>query len=297
MPAENRSLSGYWNRYHWLRVAFAGLLGFAVTLFTMEIISIRAVSLTPLSIALAAVSGSLLGISLVGSLSAWGIRRKLASQNVQLDAALNNMIQGLCMFDAQNRLLVWNERYRAMYNIDPEHIWRGCTIRDLLDARIAAGTFPLDPARYDADLRAAVTRGNTFVVTVELADGRIIDVVNQPTKDGGWVAMHEDITERRKAERELEHTRTFPQYHHRERAVADHREGHSGSEVFAGQPRRREISGRRPRVADRQGRCDGAAESQRAIDRGRRPKGGGVAARSPSSTSTSWLRPATARAS
>ena len=128
---------------------------------------------------------------------------------MQLDAALNNMIQGLCMFDGQNRLLVWNERYRAMYNIDPKHIWLGCTIRDLLDARIAAGTFPLDPARYDADLRAAVTRGNTFVVNVELADGRIIDVVNQPTKDGGWVAMHEDITERRKAERELEHTRTF----------------------------------------------------------------------------------------
>ncbi len=210
MQAANRSLSKYWTRYrHWRMVAFAGVLGFAVTLVVVEIIGTYSVSLTPLSIALAAVSGSLLGICLVGSLSAWGIRRKLAGQNVQLDAALNNMIQGLCMFDAQNRLLVWNERYRAMYNIDPKHIWRGCTIRDLLDARIAAGTFPLDPARYDADLRAAVTRGNTFVVNVELNDGRIIDVVNQPTKDGGWVAMHEDITERRKAERELEHTRTF----------------------------------------------------------------------------------------
>jgi diguanylate cyclase (GGDEF)-like protein/PAS domain S-box-containing protein len=210
MQAANRSLSRYWTKYrHWPRVAFAGVLGFAVTLLAMEIVSAHALSLTPLSIALAAVSGSLLGICLVGSLSAGGIRRKLASQNVQLDAALNNMIQGLCMFDAQNRLVVWNERYRAMYNIDPKHIWRGCTIRDLLDARIAAGTFPLDPARYDADLRAAVTRGNTFIVTVELADGRIIDVVNHPIKDGGWVAMHEDITERKKAERELEHTRAF----------------------------------------------------------------------------------------
>jgi diguanylate cyclase (GGDEF)-like protein/PAS domain S-box-containing protein len=210
MQAANRSLSKYWTRYrHWSPVAFAGVLGFAVTLLAMEIVSTRAPSLTPLSIALAAVSGSLLGICVAGSLSAWGIRRKLASQNVQLDAALNNMIQGLCMFDAQNRLVVWNERYRAMYNIDLKHIWRGCTIRDLLDARIAAGTFPLDPARYDADLRAAVTRGNNFVVTVELADGRIIDVVNHPTKDGGWVAMHEDITERKKAERELEHTRAF----------------------------------------------------------------------------------------
>jgi len=210
MQAANRSLSRHSTRYgHWRLVAFAGVLGFAVTLLTMEIISTRELSLTPLSIALAAVSGSLFGICLVGSLSAWGIRHKLASQNVQLDAALNNMIQGLCMFDAQNRLVVWNERYRAMYNIDPTRIRRGCTIRDLLDARAAAGTFPLDPARYDADLRAAVARGNTFVVTVELADGRIIDVVNHPIKDGGWVAMHEDITERKKAERELEHTRAF----------------------------------------------------------------------------------------
>ncbi len=50
------------------------------------------------------------------------------------------------MFDAQNRLVVWNERYRDMYRIDPHRIWRGCTVRDLLEARIAAGTFPLDPA-------------------------------------------------------------------------------------------------------------------------------------------------------
>ena len=119
------------------------------------------------------------------------------------------MIQGLCMFDAQNRLLVWNERYRAMYNIDRGRIWRGCTIRDLLDARIAAGTFPLDPGRYDAELRAALKQGKTFTLNVELNDGRIIAVVNQPIKGGGWVATHEDITERKRAERELEHTRTF----------------------------------------------------------------------------------------
>ena len=38
---------------------------------------------------------------------------------MRLDGAINNMIQGLCMFDAQNQLVVWNERYRAMYSIDP----------------------------------------------------------------------------------------------------------------------------------------------------------------------------------
>ena len=114
------------------------------------------------------------------------------------------------MFDAQNRLLVWNERYRAMYNIDPKLIWRGCTIRDLLDARIAAGTFPLDPRqlRFRSARRISRTARN-FTLNIELADGRIIDVVNQPIKGGGWVVMHEDITERKKAARELEHTRSF----------------------------------------------------------------------------------------
>jgi diguanylate cyclase (GGDEF)-like protein/PAS domain S-box-containing protein len=133
----------------------------------------------------------------------------LKTQAQLMQAAIGNMIQGLCMFDAQNRLLVWNERYRAMYNIDPLRIWRGCTIRDLLDARIAAGTFPLDPARYDGELRAALKEGKTFTLNIELADGRIIAVVNQPIKGGGWLATHDDITERKRAEHELEHTRSF----------------------------------------------------------------------------------------
>ena len=182
---------------------------FAFTLLAMEILSARAMSLTSLTVVLAAVAGSLLGVCVVGAISGWHIRRKLASQNLLLDAAIDNMVQGLCMFDAQNRLLVWNERYRAMYSIDAKRIWRGCTIRDLLDARIAAGTFPLDPARYDDDLRAALKLGKTYVITVELTDGRVVEVVNQPIKGGGWVATHEDISERTCAKYELEQTRAF----------------------------------------------------------------------------------------
>lgn len=193
----------------WRMIAFAGLLGLVATLAVMEVIGAYSASLTLLSIALAAVVGSLFGVYLVGTVSASRIRRKLSEQNMRLDGAINNMIQGLCMFDAQNRLVVWNERYRAMYNIDPRRIWRGATIRDLLDARIAAGTFPLDPGRYDAELRAALKKGKTLTLNIELNDGRVIAVVNQPIKGGGWVATHEDITERKRAERELEHTRSF----------------------------------------------------------------------------------------
>src|SRR5262249_6894144 len=119
------------------------------------------------------------------------------------------MNQGLCMFDAQGRIAIWNERYRQMYNIDPRDIWRGCNVPDLLASRMKAGTFPLDPDRYDADLRAAFMQGRAFTLNVDLKDGRTIAVVNQPMPGGGWVATHEDVSERKRAERELESTRTF----------------------------------------------------------------------------------------
>jgi diguanylate cyclase (GGDEF)-like protein/PAS domain S-box-containing protein len=193
----------------WQMIAVAGALGFAATLALVEAIGAYSMSLTKLSIALAAGLGSVLAVAVVGSISSWRMRRKLGERNAQLDGAINNMAHGLCMFDAQNRLLVWNERYRAMYNIDPAGIWRGCTIRDLLDARIAAGTFPLDVAHYEADLSAAIAKGETFPIEVELADGRIVRVANQPIKGGGWTATHEDVTHYKRAKRELEQTRSF----------------------------------------------------------------------------------------
>ena len=189
------------------RAIFAGVLAIAATLAMAEAAYVFSVPPGTILFTLVAVA-IVLGVCLVASMSA-RIRQKMSEQNLQLDVALNNMNQGLCMFDAQNLLVVWNERYREMYNIDPRHIWRGCTIRDLLDARIAARTFPLDPARYDQELRAALKERTAFTLNIELKDGRTIAVVNQPMKDGGWVATHEDITERKRAERELERTRSF----------------------------------------------------------------------------------------
>ncbi len=196
-------------RRDWQIVTLAGTLGFAIAFAVMEAAVAYSMALHALSIALVVVAGLMLSMGVGIRLSARHVRQNLGGEKARLDAALNNMIQGLCMFDAQNRLLVWNERYRAMYNIDPKRIWRGCTIRDLLDARIAAGMFPLDPERYDRELRVALKQGKTFTLNIELADGRTIAVLNQPTESGGWVATHEDITERKRAERELERTRLF----------------------------------------------------------------------------------------
>ena len=204
-----RTLGNLRNYRDWRIVVIAGALGFLVTLALMEVIGIFSVPLNTLTVALAAAVGALFGMLVAGSLSSRRIRKMLYEQNMRLDGAVNNMIQGLCMFDAKNRLVVWNQRYIDMYRIDPKRVWRGCTVRDLLEARVAAGSLPLDADRYEADLYAALEQGKTFTMTVDVGDGRIIAVVNQPMQNGGWVATHEDITERKRAERELEQTRAF----------------------------------------------------------------------------------------
>jgi len=187
----------------WPLASIAGVLVIIATVIVMAI-----AGASP-SVAFAAVVGAAIGFFVAGAVAVWRFRQTMRDENVRLDGALNNMNQGLCMFDTENQLVVWNERYVRMYRIDPKRIWLGCTIRDLLDARIAAGTFPLDPGRYDADLRLALREGKAFTLTIELPDGRVIAVVNQPTLGGGWVATHEDITERKRAERDLEQTRQF----------------------------------------------------------------------------------------
>jgi diguanylate cyclase (GGDEF)-like protein/PAS domain S-box-containing protein len=134
---------------------------------------------------------------------------RLREQHLRLDAALNNMNQGLVMFDASERLVVCNDRYIKLYGLSPEIVKPGCTVRELLEHRTATGTFSGNVDEYLERLLAAVRNGTTSCVTVELSDGRIIDVVNQPMAAGGWVATHEDITERRKAERALARTHAF----------------------------------------------------------------------------------------
>ncbi|MGE5535903.1 MAG: EAL domain-containing protein, partial [Acidobacteriota bacterium] len=189
---------------HFTGMAAIGLIPDSISRFDAS-----AFSDTSLSLAIAAVTTFVLAMCVIG---AWSDRRtkdKLDEQNRLLDGALNNMSQGLCMFDASSTLLLWNQRYIDMYNIDAARIRRGSTVRDLLNARLAAGTFPLDPDAYEVDLRTSLTEGRAFARNVELGDGRIIAVINQPMESGGWVATHEDITERKKAERELEHTRAF----------------------------------------------------------------------------------------
>jgi diguanylate cyclase (GGDEF)-like protein len=122
-----------------------------------------------------------------------------------LRTLLDNMSQGVLMFDADTRLIFCNRRYLEMYAISPAAAKPGCTLRDLLEHRMSAGTFSGDPDAYVSELLARVAAGRTTGSVVELEDRRIISIVSKPLAGGGWLATHEDITERQRAEERIAH--------------------------------------------------------------------------------------------
>ncbi len=125
---------------------------------------------------------------------------KLAEQKTILDAALNNMSQGLCMFNSSARLVACNQRYIRMYNLSSAAVEPGCPLVDMLQHRRAAGTFVQEPQEYAAHLQGEMKQGKTISLITETGDGRTISVVNEPMENGGWVATHEDITEAKRQE-------------------------------------------------------------------------------------------------
>jgi diguanylate cyclase (GGDEF)-like protein len=130
---------------------------------------------------------------------------ELQAQNTRFDAAISNMSQGLVMFDADARLVICNQRFIAMYRLEAEGIKPGDTLQHVIDRRIANGTFAGDPKPFVANIVAAIKAERRNTQFVELDDGRTIAVVRQPMPGGGWVATHEDITERRQAEMKIAH--------------------------------------------------------------------------------------------
>ncbi|WP_428535123.1 putative bifunctional diguanylate cyclase/phosphodiesterase [Rhodopila sp.] len=125
----------------------------------------------------------------------------------RFDVALNNISQGVCFFDGQQRLILANRSYAEIYGLAVEHVRPGMTLREIVDLRYAAGSCPeMTQAEYLAWRdRVQVGSGKSDSI-VTLKNGKIISIHHRPMPDKGWVATHEDITERRRAEERLAYT-------------------------------------------------------------------------------------------
>jgi diguanylate cyclase (GGDEF)-like protein/PAS domain S-box-containing protein len=160
-------------------------------------------SLSPEALALAIANAALLilGLSLASAFSDSRLRHK----DRQFAAAVNNMSQGVVMFDTAERLVVCNRRYVEMYGLSADVVKPGCTLRDLIRNRRETGSLDRDPEQYRAELLSAMAQGKTISWIVETPDGRAISVINRPIPGGDWVGTHEDITERKRAEARIAH--------------------------------------------------------------------------------------------
>jgi diguanylate cyclase (GGDEF)-like protein len=137
------------------------------------------------------------------------IVRKLLQQNLlekqRLDTAIDNMTQGLMLFDSSHRLVVCNQRYVEMFGVSTEVVKPGCTIRNLLQHRKDIGSFTGDVEEYCSNLFHKMAQGKVFETILGTPDGGTIQVLYRPLPDGGWVTTLEDITERRRAEERITH--------------------------------------------------------------------------------------------
>jgi diguanylate cyclase (GGDEF)-like protein len=135
--------------------------------------------------------------------------RKLSKQHLmerqRLDTAINNMTQGLLMFDSSHRLVVANDRYMEMFGVSPAVVKPGCTMYQLLNHRKETGTFKDDVDEYCRKLFRKIAQGKVFQTILEAADGSSIQVLYRPLPHGGWVTTLEDITERRRVEEQITH--------------------------------------------------------------------------------------------
>jgi len=129
--------------------------------------------------------------------------QQIRVEKQRLKTAVNNLTNGLLLFDSSERLIVCNDRYISMYGLSSDVAKPGCKFRDLVKHRQESGSFVGDIDAYCSEILQHV--GHFHSSIVESSDGRLIEIRNIPVSTGGWLATHEDITERLKAERRISH--------------------------------------------------------------------------------------------
>ena len=137
------------------------------------------------------------------------ISQQLHAKNIHFDMALDNMVQGLCMFDREQRLIVVNRRYLEIYGFSPDVVKPGITLRGLMEYSVSLGNYTAEQAeRALAERNDPLRLSQRTVIKQRLKDGRIIAVMNEPMPDGGTIATYQDITDvETNAERMIEYTK------------------------------------------------------------------------------------------
>jgi len=136
-------------------------------------------------------------------------QQRLEQEKHRLDTALNNMTQGLVLYDSSARVVVCNQRYIDMYGLSTDVVKPGTHFYDIVRHRKETGSFKGDIDEFCTTVLGNVAQGTVSHSILESADGRAVRIVNRPLPQGGWVATMEDITQHRKLEQERDRNYAF----------------------------------------------------------------------------------------
>ncbi|HEY1748907.1 MAG TPA: methyl-accepting chemotaxis protein [Xanthobacteraceae bacterium] len=120
-----------------------------------------------------------------------------------LALTLNNMTQGVVLFELGGRLVVCNDQYLRMYGLSPDLVGPGAHLVDIVRERFKTGSLQRDPVQYCAEIMEKMAAGKIVRFVSQTSDGRAVSVVNRAIPGSNyWVGTHDDITEWRAAERQ-----------------------------------------------------------------------------------------------
>jgi diguanylate cyclase (GGDEF)-like protein len=144
-----------------------------------------------------------------GYKDALGASRKLVAtvevERQRLQAAISNMPAGLCMFDRNAQLIICNDTYGEIFRLPRELTEPGAPLENILQHAAATNLFSTTLSDFHARIAASREASGQIFEAFELTNGRIISMALQTMAEGGWVAVYEDITERRRAEERIKH--------------------------------------------------------------------------------------------
>ncbi|GKQ49532.1 bifunctional diguanylate cyclase/phosphodiesterase [Bradyrhizobium sp. Ce-3] len=128
---------------------------------------------------------------------------RLASERRNLMTAVNNIPQGLVLYDASARIIICNRPYIEMFGLSPDVVKPGCTMQRLIAHRQETGSFDGDVGDFCDAIIGNVKLGRATRQLTQAPGGRAIEIVNKPLPEGGWVATIEDVTERTRTENKI----------------------------------------------------------------------------------------------
>jgi signal transduction histidine kinase/FixJ family two-component response regulator len=132
------------------------------------------------------------------------VRTAGRSYKSQLHTMVENISDGVVMFDKDGRMILCNQKYGDMYGLPVDIRQPGTEMELVMENAILDGKHLWPDPQNSIRMRAAWRKNPTPVTAIhELTDGRTIEITRMPLPEGGWVSTHNDITALKRAEAEI----------------------------------------------------------------------------------------------